>query len=53
VTVALAPGVRVVRLVANQGAVDVEEAALEEVCAEEPLAPPCEEEQDLKDNRRP
>jgi len=48
VTVALAPGVHVVRLVANEGAVDVEEAELEEVCAEETLPPPCREEQDLK-----
>ncbi len=48
VRVALAPGVHLVRLVANEGSVDVEEAELEEVCAEESLSPPHGGEQGLE-----
>jgi hypothetical protein len=44
VTVTLAPGVHVVRLVGGEGTVGVEEAELDEVCAEESKNPPCEEE---------
>ena len=42
------PGVHAVRLIANEGSVDVEEVELEEACAEESKAPPGEKEDDAR-----
>ena len=48
VSVTLPPGVHAVRLIANEGSVDVEEVELEEACAEESKAPPGEKEDDAR-----